>query len=219
VAAQRFTRAAARLVRLLGEECAIAGGLAVNAHGYVRATRDVDLIVSIPLDDARRRLEKGGVRTTLFRGDVIEGGFHCLKGSLGGVPFDVLPPLVPIERERLIVLDLHGLSLPVVDFETLARLKLRAGGPKDLLDLAVLVNLRPERRRRTLELAAADPQLQGRLVAFIDDPRVKRQVAETKLEARLGQRTRGKRRPPPERTADDRRASGQGRLSRGARRR
>jgi hypothetical protein len=81
-----------------------------------------------------------------------------------------------------------------------------------------LVNLRPERRRRTLELAAADPQLQGRLVAFIDDPRVKRQVAETRLEARLGQRTR-KRRPPPESTADDRRASGHGRLSRGARRR
>jgi hypothetical protein len=41
MAGQRFTRAAARLVRILREgDCALAGGLAVNAHGYVRATRD-----------------------------------------------------------------------------------------------------------------------------------------------------------------------------------
>ena len=181
------------------------GGLAVNAHGYVRATRDVDLIVSISLDDARRRLEEHGVRTTLFRGDVFEGDFSCLKGLVGGVPFDVLPPLVPLERERLIVLDLHGFSLPVVDFETLARLKLRAGGPKDLLDLAVLVNLRPERRQRTLEMAAYDPQLQSRLVSFIDDPHVRRQVAERTLEAQLGQRTRGKARPSARGTRRSRR--------------
>jgi hypothetical protein len=192
VAARRFTRVAARLVRILGEDCAIAGGLAVNAHGYVRATRDVDLLVSTTLDTARRRLEAHAVRTVLFRGDVPEGDFPCLKGVLGGVPFDVLPPLVPIERERLIVLELHGLSLPVVDFETLVRLKLKAGGPKDLLDLAVLVTVRPERRARCLELAAHDPELQRRLSSFIENPRVKREAAERAIEATLQEKPRRK---------------------------
>jgi hypothetical protein len=201
MAAQRLSRAAARLVRMLGENCAIAGGLAVNAYGYVRATTDVDVVVSMPLAEARRRLGEAGVETTLFRGDVLEGDFPCLKGVLGGVPFDVLPPLVPIESERTVTLALHGLTLPVVDFETLVRLKLKAGGPKDLLDLAVLVNLRPERRESALRLAAHDPLLRRRLASLVEDPRVKRDVAERQAHARLARRARrmkklpGRRRP------------------------
>ena len=185
MAATRLTRAAARLVQILGGDCAIAGGLAVNAYGYVRATRDIDVIALTSLEAARRRLTEQGVVSRVFRGDAFEDDFTCLKGVLGGVPFDVLPPLVPIEPERLVRLDLHEVSLPIVDFETLVRLKLKAGGPKDLLDLAMLVNLRPERRTRTLEMAAYDPQLQSRLLSMVDDPRVKRDVAERSAEVRL----------------------------------
>jgi hypothetical protein len=53
-------------------------------------------------------------------------------------------------------------------------LKLRAAGPKDLLDLAVLVNLQPERKTEVLQMAAYDPETQQTLSAYIDDPRVKR---------------------------------------------
>ena len=193
---ERLTRAAARLVAMLGEGCAIAGDLAVSAYGYVRATRDVDVIVSMPLEAARRRLAAQGVKTTLFRGDVTEQDFPCLKGVLGGVPFDVLPPFLPLERERRVKVELRGGSLPVVDFETLVRLKLKAGGPKDLLDVAVLVNLRPERRARVLELAAYDPRLQARLVSLVDDPRVKRDAAERSIERRLLDRSRTRSRRP-----------------------
>jgi hypothetical protein len=204
MAAPRLSRAAARLVRALGEDCAIAGGLAVSAYGYVRATRDVDVIVSMPLTEARRRLAEAGVETTLFRADALAGDFRCLKGLVGGVPFDVLPPLVPVERERTVALELHRRRLPIVDFETLVRLKLKAGGPKDLLDLAVLVNLRPERRERTLRLAAYDPRLQRRLGSLIDDPRVKRDAAERRLEARLARRA-GRTTTPPRRPRGRRR--------------
>ena len=179
---------------MLGENCAIVGGMAVNAYGYVRATRDVDLMVSIPLVVARRRLAEQGVETSLFRGDVLRGDFPCLKGVLGGVPFDVLPPLVPFERERLVILNVHKHDLPVVDFETLVRLKLKAAGPKDLLDLAVLVNLHPERRSRVVELASHDKGLQRRLESFIDDPRVKRDVAERQVEASLLEREASRKR-------------------------
>jgi hypothetical protein len=186
MAAQRYTRVAARLVRILREgDCAIVGGLAVNAYGYVRATRDVDLIVALPLPEARRRLAEAGLPTKLLRGDILDRGFDSLKGVHGGVPFDVLPPLVPLEAERTVVLEVHGLRLPVVDFETLVRLKLRAGGPRHLLDLAMLVNLRPERRERTLGLAAAAPDVAKRLLALIDDPRVIRDARERVLEDKL----------------------------------
>lgn len=201
MAGQRYTRAAARLVRILRDgDCAIVGGLAVNAHGFVRATRDVDLMVALPLAEARRRLADAGLPTKLLRGDVLEGGFDCLKGVLGGVPFDVLPPLVPLETERTVVLEVHGLRLPIVDFESLVRLKLRAGGPKDLLDLAMLVKLRPERRERALGLAAAVPDVAKRLLALMDDPRVIRDARERALEDKLLARParQGRKRKRPE---------------------
>jgi hypothetical protein len=61
MAAQRHSRVAVRLARLLGPDCAIVGGMAVNAHGYLRATRDVDVMVLVPLAEARRRLSAAGV--------------------------------------------------------------------------------------------------------------------------------------------------------------
>lgn len=185
MAAQRLARAAARLMRMIGEsDCALAGGLAVSAHGYVRATKDVDIIVAVPLEEARRRLRAQGLGVRLLRGDVFEGDFPCLKGVIGGVPFDVLPALVPIEPDRTVLLDLHPLKLRVVDFDTLTRLKLKAGSPKDLWDLAILINLRPDRRERALRLAAHDPALVARLLSFMDDPRARREAREHAVKPR-----------------------------------
>ena len=110
MAAGKFTRAAAQILRILGEpRGAIAGGLAVNAHGYMRATRDVDVITALPLGEARRRLREHGIVARLFRADPLEGGVACLKGVLSvgprptdAVPFDVLPALEPATvRSRL----------------------------------------------------------------------------------------------------------------------
>jgi len=212
VAGQSFTQVAVRLVRIIGEsECAVAGGLAVNAHGYVRATKDIDIVVSLPLAEARRRLAARGVKTTLFRGDVLEGDFSCLKGALSGVPFDVIPPLVPIEPERAVRIELHRQVLPIVDFETLTRLKLKAGSPKDLLDIAMLAIIRPQRRERVLQLAAYDPDMRARLLSFLDDPRLKRDARERALEVKLQEsqgQDRGTRKPPPKARAKSGRARG-----------
>ncbi|MGH9463404.1 MAG: hypothetical protein ACRD1X_19550 [Vicinamibacteria bacterium] len=195
MAAQRLARAASRLMRMIGEDdCALAGGLAVSAHGYVRATRDVDIIVAVPLEEARRRLSAHGLEMRLLRGDIFEGDFPCLKGVIDGVPFDVLPPLVPIEPDRTVLLDLHPLRLRVVDFDTLTRLKLKAGSPKDLWDIAILANLRPDRRERALRLAAHDPALVERLISFIDDPRARREASERAAEPRRITRKNGRRR-------------------------
>jgi Nucleotidyl transferase AbiEii toxin, Type IV TA system len=187
MAAGKFTKAAAALLRILGEHrCAIVGGLAVNAHGYVRATRDVDIMAKMPLAEARKLLRAEGVAARLFKGDARDGEFDCLKGVIGvgprrvdGVPFDILPPLVPFEPERAVELTVRGAKLRVVDPDTLIRLKLEAGSAKDLYDVAILANLHRDWEERALALATASRKDVGqRLVSLLRDPRVRAQANE-----------------------------------------
>src|SRR2546428_11683663 len=76
-------RAAVHLAQLLGpEDCLLVGGMAVGAYGYVRATKDVDFVVRVKLDEVRAQLERQGIRVTSTRGDPLEGDFPCIKGLL-----------------------------------------------------------------------------------------------------------------------------------------
>lgn len=102
-----LAKAAVRLAGLLGpDECVLVGGLAVGVHGYVRATDDLDFVARRPLAETRGRLRRAGIETRLLRGDALDGGFSCVKGEIDGIPFDVLPPLVPIAWERAVALEL-----------------------------------------------------------------------------------------------------------------
>ena len=193
MAAGKFVKAAAQLIRILGEErCAIAGGMAVNAHGFVRGTRDVDVIVTMPLADARKLLSENGVTARLFKGDVVEGDFHCLKGVIAvgsrpadAVPFDVLPALVPLAPERFVDVVVRGQRLRVVDPDTLIRLKLRAGSSHDLYDVAILSNLHPDWMEHALALAVSHGKEMGeRLATLIREPRVRGQAKDVQRQDR-----------------------------------
>ena len=184
--------AAVRLARLLGpNECVLIGGLAVGIHGYVRATDDLDFMSRRPLSVTRERLRGAGIETRLLRGDVLDGGFSCVKGDIDGIPFDVLPPLVPIDWDGALVLDIGGGKLKVVDLDGLLQLKFRAGGPQDLLDAARLVLLHPETEARAQELAAAY-RARDRFDIWLRDPRIRAQALE---EAQRERRTARARRP------------------------
>ena len=182
----RFVRVARRVAEALGQQdCLLAGGLAVMAHGFVRATRDVDLLTRLPLSEARARLSKDGLRTRLLRGDVLDAGFPCLKGECDGLPFDVLPELVPIHWELApTVEDPTAGGLRAVALEDLLALKLKAQGPKDLMDVAMLVLLHPESAARAKELATAYRAL-DRFEIWLKDPRIRAQAREeSELERR-----------------------------------
>ncbi len=180
-------RVAADLVSALGEEdCLLVGGLAVGIHGYVRATDDVDLIVRMPLAEARRRLADRNIETRLLRGDSFEGDFPCLKGVREGIPFDIMPPLVPLVWERSIALGKAG-GLRVVDLDGLIQLKLKASGPEDLLDVARLVLLHPDVRERARELALAYRCL-DKLDTWLADPRIREKAAEQGRRRRTARR-------------------------------
>jgi hypothetical protein len=167
-----------RRARLLGpDECVLIGGLAVGVHGYVRGTDDLDFISRQPLLETREKLRKAGIETRLLRGDVLDGGFSCLKGEIDGVPFDVLPPLVPIAWDQALALAMGDGTLRVVDLDGLLQLKFRAGGPQDLLDAARLVMLHPETQARAQELATAYRE-RDRFDIWLRDPRIRAQALE-----------------------------------------
>lgn len=167
-------RAALRIAEALGEDGVLVGGLAVAAWGYVRATDDVDFVARIGPTAVRERLAEAGIDTSLHRGNVLDGDIAwCVKGEVGGVVFDVLPLVVPLDLDRAVRVALgRGKAVRVVDLEGLVRLKLRAGGPQDLLDVAQLLRRHPELVARARPIAEAY-SLWERVETWMNDPRVR----------------------------------------------
>ena len=150
-----------------GVEYLVVGGLAVNAHGYERLTRDVDLVIGLQPENIIR-----GLRALLGIG---------YEMSVPVTPEDFADPS---QREawrkdkNMIVLklwsDVHrrtpidvfvyepfdfarefaaakwvkigaGLEAPIVGYEGLIAMKTAAGREKDLLDIKALRKLDPYR--------------------------------------------------------------------------
>jgi hypothetical protein len=169
-------RIAARLAQILGpDRCVLVGALAVAVHGYPRATDDVDLLTRLDLKEAQKLLRAQGVETVMKRGDVLEGDFSCLQGTLDGVRFDILPELVALEWDAALSLSLGSTVLRIVDLDGLVRLKLRAGGPQDLMDAAHLLLQHPDHIARAIE-AARVYRLEDKLDIWLNDPRTRSQV-------------------------------------------
>jgi hypothetical protein len=171
---------AVRLVQILGEkECLLVGAMAVAAHGYVRATEDIDLVTRLALNEARRRLRDQGVSAVLRRVDPMQGEFSMVRGILEGIEFDVLPQIVPLDWGQAIDLPLADSVLKVVDLDGLIRLKLRAQGAQDLLDVAMLLEQHPDRVERARSLAQAHGVAE-KLQQWLDDPRLKAKAAQSR---------------------------------------
>jgi len=80
---------------------------------------------------------------------------------------------VPIDWERSVLLPLvEDSRLRVVDLDGLIRLKLRAGGPQDLIDVVQLVRRHPEAKEATLGVAEAY-QLRDRFESWLADPKIR----------------------------------------------
>jgi hypothetical protein len=171
-------RIALQLAKILGPDSSVlVGALAVAVHGYPRATDDVDLLTRLDLKEAQKRLRAQGIDSKMKRADSLEGDFSRLHGSLEGIRFDILPELVPIQWERVLRLSVGGADLSVVDLPDLIRLKLRAGGPQDLMDAAHLLLQHPEHLAKAREAARAY-RLEDKLDVWLKDSRVRSKVQE-----------------------------------------
>lgn len=153
------------LVRALDEarvRYLVAGGLAVNAHGYLRFTRDIDVVLQLSRSNilaAFAALEGAGyrplvpIRAEEFADDAMRAGWIRDKGMtvlnfwsdrhrdtpvdvFVSEPFDFEP-----EYARALVKPLGATAVRFVSIPTLIRMKQLAGRPQDLIDIEYLKKL------------------------------------------------------------------------------
>lgn len=144
----------------------VVGGLAVVAHGHVRFTADVDLVLD--LDDANLRAAMGvfddlGYRPRApvplhdFANAEIREGWIRDKGLTVLSLFSDDHPLTEVDlfvsdplgfgeayERRVMMAVAPGIEASFVCIGDLIRLKRAAGRPQDLLDVEVLVTLTSE---------------------------------------------------------------------------
>ena len=142
----------------------IVGGLAVNAHGFVRLTRDVDIVIRLTPENAARGLHALlaiGYRMSIpespeaFADAGARERWREKKGMIvlklwsdehRRTPIDIFvyEPF-PFEQELARSLRLEfspGVFAPVVALDTLLEMKRTAGRPQDLLDIMELERMR-----------------------------------------------------------------------------
>ncbi|TAK53352.1 MAG: hypothetical protein EPO25_10995 [Gammaproteobacteria bacterium] len=144
----------------------IAGGLAVNAHGYLRFTKDVDLVIELEPDNLRAALEALGrlgyrpavpVPLAQFADPVRreswvrEKGMQVFQLWSDAHPetsvdlFVTMPFDFGQEYDRALVKPLReGLPVRFVSIPTLIRMKELAGRSQDLIDIEHLRMRQPD---------------------------------------------------------------------------
>lgn len=117
-------KAAAQLDRL-NIRYALAGGLAVGAHGYIRATTDVDFLVG------EEAFDHHGVIVTFKAGVPIE---------VKGIRIDYLSPVaLGAQLEDVLNAPPTSAGLAIVPIDVLIYMKLVARRRKDQLDVVELI--------------------------------------------------------------------------------
>ncbi|MEA2356679.1 MAG: hypothetical protein QOD61_2808 [Solirubrobacteraceae bacterium] len=137
-----------------GVDFVVIGGIAVIAHGHPRNTRDIDFVAAtdrVNLERLAATLRELGARISGVDADLPgikldaatlgNGASYTMVTDAGGLDyFNEVPGGVPYEelRARALVVELPGLTLRVAGRDDLIRMKLAAGRPQDLDDVAAL---------------------------------------------------------------------------------
>jgi hypothetical protein len=173
VAAPERPLRAGEILRALadhGVEFVVVGGIAVQAHGYIRGTGDVDIVPRPSLlnlsrlGEALADLEAQVLRATspvnvtdpqlLKRAPLVP--LLTRSGRLDLIDIEHLagaPGSYDELRSRALVVDLEDVAIAAAGLDDLVRMKRAAGRPQDLTDIASLTRtdeeLRREARRST----------------------------------------------------------------------
>jgi hypothetical protein len=156
----RSVEAIVRALNAADVQYLIVGGLAVNAHGFVRLTRDVDLVLQLDPANVSRGLNallEIGYQMSVpakpedFANPEIREDWHRTKGMITlklwsdehqRTPVDIFvyePFDFAKERGAAVALEVcPGLPARVVSLETLLKMKRDAGRPQDLIDIEEL---------------------------------------------------------------------------------
>lgn len=131
-----------------GVEYLLIGGYAVNVHGYVRTTNDLDIWINVNPENASRidrTLRQfgftgaAGLSSKLFlaRNTVVRLGLPPIRikilTSIAGVDFE------SCFAEKMTI-QIEELSIPVISLARLRENKAASARPKDLADLDICLN-------------------------------------------------------------------------------
>ncbi len=155
------------IVRALNEahvRYLIVGGLAVNAHGFVRLTRDVDIVLALDPDNATLGLSTllgigyrlgMPVRPDEFAHAETRENWRVTKQMIvlklwsdehRRTPIDIFvyePFVFDEELKHANAMEVcPGIIAPVVSLPTLLQMKRSAGRPQDLIDITELQRMR-----------------------------------------------------------------------------
>jgi len=144
----------------------VIGGIAVQAHGYIRSTKDLDLIARPTMLNLTRLSEAladlAAESRGRVRGNVTDA--HLLRRAplvpimTKAGPLDVLniehvdgaPRGYDALRDAALTIELRGMEVAVAGLSDLVRMKRAAGREHDLADIEALTRRpddRPERQR------------------------------------------------------------------------
>jgi predicted nucleotidyltransferase len=149
-----------RICRALGQHTVrylLVGGHAVGAHGYARATQDIDLVVALDSQNARNAItalsglgyrpiapvdahdfcdEKKRLSWVKEKKAVV---FQLATGNVVDQPVDLFiqePFSFEEEYAKATLIEYApGVIIPVVSLAALIAMKVTAGRPRDLLDI------------------------------------------------------------------------------------
>jgi hypothetical protein len=154
-----------RALEEAGARYLVVGGVAVVLHGYPRFTADLDLVLALEPENARRTLAaldglgfrpRAPVPLATFADAAERETWIIEKGLL---VFSLWNPAMPLTEIDLFVrepfpfdeafarcsrVDLGGLVVSVASIDDLVALKRTAGRPKDLEDIQALLALKDE---------------------------------------------------------------------------
>jgi hypothetical protein len=156
----RSIEAVIRALNESGAHYVVVGGLAVNAHGYERLTRDLDLVIGLRPDNILRGLRAllaigyspsipvtpeqfadRSVRET-WRREKLMLVLKLWSDLHRRTPLDVFvyePFDFESEYDRALRMEVApGLAAPFVTLDTLLAMKRQAARPQDLMDIAAL---------------------------------------------------------------------------------
>jgi Nucleotidyl transferase AbiEii toxin, Type IV TA system len=138
-------------------ELVLIGGMAVAAHGYVRATEDIDVVYSTDLESCTRlaaalvelRAEVAFADQPAPGGEIaaewLAAGGHFRFATESG-PLDALSSVAGLAYEQLfaqaVIVRMDDLEVPVCSYEDLVAMKSASGRPRDDADLAELRRIR-----------------------------------------------------------------------------
>jgi len=121
------------------------GAYAVNYHGYIRATGDMDVWIAVHPDNAQKiiaTLHAFGMEDPALHPDVFLQENKILRMGVPPLRLEITTSISGVEFDECyqsrIVDELDGIEVNLIDLENLKKNKKASGRPKDLVDLEKL---------------------------------------------------------------------------------